>query len=228
MHYNKMTFLAITFFVIGLTGLQAQTVKDIDGNVYNTLTIGTQIWMAEDLKVFHYRNGDTISYVYIESYWAALNTGAYCYYDGWSGSRVRLYNWFAVNDSRGLAPVGWHIPSDAEWKTLINFVDSTDFREDKTGDRDVFPGGKLKETGVYNWHSPNTNATNESGFTALPGGLRLENGSYQYIGKHGSWWSSTIFDDNNARYVSMNYNDDYIDRHHRNKKCGFSVRCIKD
>jgi len=226
MRYKRITLFVFALFCFGFSG--AQTVKDIDGNVYNTVAIGMQVWMAEDLKVFHYRNGDAIPYVSINTYWTALSSGAYCYYDGWPASRVRLYNWFAVNDSRRLAPAGWHIPSDAEWKTLIDFVDSTDFRKDKTGNHDVFPGGKLKETGVSNWHSPNTNATNESGFTALPGGFRFDDGLYQYIGEHGFWWSTTVFDDNDAWYQAMNFNDDYIDRQHRNKKFGFSVRCIKD
>ena len=127
---------------------QTSTVTDIDGNVYQTVTIGTQEWMAENLKVTHYRNGDPIQLVTDDSSWSNLSTGAYCDYDN-DGDNVavygRLYNWFAVNDSRAIAPAGWHVATAADWQTLIDILGG-----------DAVAGGKMKEAGTAHWLAPNT------------------------------------------------------------------------
>ena len=151
-----------------------------------TVSICDQVWMKKNLDVDHYRNGDPIPQVTDPTQWANLTTGAWCYYNNDPANRTtygKIYNWYAVNDSRGLAPVGWHIPTDAEWTELENCL----------GGESV-AGGKMKETGTTHWLSPNTGATNESGFTALPGGSRsYMNGLYYEIGQSGAWWSSTEF-----------------------------------
>jgi len=149
----------VSFTTLSSTG----TMTDIDGNVYETVTIGTQVWMAENLKVTHYRNGNTILHIIDWFSWFTL-TGAYCEYDNDVNNVAvygRLYNWYAVNDSRYIAPVGWHVPSDAEWLTLVDYLGG-----------DTVADGKMKEIGTTHWVSPNTGATNESGFSALPGGYR--------------------------------------------------------
>lgn len=154
-------------------------VIDIDGNVYQIVTIGTQVWMAENLKVTHYRNGDVIPNVTDGPTWAGLTTGAYCEYDNNVASVAtygRLYNWYAAVDTRNIAPDGWHVPSDEEWKQLETYLGMSQAEADAIGLRGSDEGGMLKETGTSHWDSPNTGATNESGFTALPGGHRRYGG----------------------------------------------------
>jgi len=151
------------------------TVTDIDGNCYRTVTIGTQVWMAENLKVTHDCNGEAIPNVTDGATWAGLTAGAYCEYNNDVNNVAtygRLNNWYAVADSRNISPAGWHVASDAEWQTLSIFLGG-----------DAIAGGKMKETGTTHWYSPNTGATNESGFSALPGGYRASgNGPYENMG----------------------------------------------
>lgn len=196
-------------------------VEDIDGNVYKTVTIGTQCWMIENLKVTHYRNGDAIPNITDDLAWNNLTTGAYCYYKNkanYSSTYGRLYNWYAVKDSRNIAPEGWHIPSAAEWTTLINFLGG-----------DHFAGGKLKENGTMHWRKPNTGATNESGFTALPGGLRAPNVKFYGLGYLGYWWSSDIFLGDFPYFYSMQYDLKWATQGTASAKSdGSSVRCLKD
>ncbi len=159
-------------------------VTDIDGNTYQTIKIGNQWWMAENLKVTHYRNGDAIPNVTDYTEWVYLTSGAYCAYDN-DNSHVatygRLYNWYAVSDSRNVAPSGWHVSTFEEWQTL----------EDYLGGSSV-AGGKLKEAGTSHWASPNTGATNESGFSALPSGYRSHvYGHYSAMGFYCDFWTST-------------------------------------
>lgn len=192
-----------------------EVVKDYDGNVYKTVKIGTQVWMAENLKVTHYRNGVQIpKVIFTNTDWEALTYGAYCTYNG---TRYGLhYNWYAV--IRGtLAPEGWHVPSDAEWTTLTNYLGGIDVA-----------GGKLKETGTTHWAKPNTGATNSSGFTALPRGARDRDGSFTIVGFGGYWWSSTEEGASTAwsRYVDYGTNSVY--RNYLDKVDGLSLRCIKD
>lgn len=196
----------------------AGTVTDIDGNVYNTVAIGTQVWMKENLKVTKYRNGDAIPNVIDDSQWDDLTTGAYCYYDNSSSNGTTyggLYNWYAVNDSRKIAPTGWHVSTLTEWMTLITYL----------GGESV-AGGKIKETGTIHWQSPNIGATNESGFTALPGGFRWD--EFYSIGSTGYWWSSTESTLSNAWGLVV-YNDYSEINHWENGYwCGYSVRCLRD
>jgi uncharacterized protein (TIGR02145 family) len=192
------------------------SVTDIDGNVYQTVKIGKQVWMAENLKVTKYRNGDSIPDETITNAWGSLRTGAYCNAIRWE-INGRLYNWYAADDSRNLAPVGWHIPSDAEWTTLTTFLGGLSVA-----------GGKLKEKGLTNWRTPNAGANNSSGFTALPGGIRSSDGSFNNIGALGYWLTSTSYDLNNAWYRLMSCNDSTVIRGSFSKYYGYSVRCVKD
>jgi uncharacterized protein (TIGR02145 family) len=177
-------------------GGETGTVTDIDGNVYQTVKIGGQWWMAENLKVTHYRNGEAIPNITSNSEWAGLSSGAYCAYDN-NNSNIAtyglLYNWYTVVDSRNIAPAGWHVPTDEEWKQLEIYLGMSQSDADKPGLRGSDEGGKLKETGTAHWHSPNIGATNSSGFSALPGGCRDFNftGAYEGMGELGNWWSST-------------------------------------
>lgn len=183
--------------------------------------IGTQTWTTRNLDVSYYRNGDPIPQVTDPAQWAALTTGAWCYKnnDPAMGAKYgKLYNWFAVNDPRGIAPAGWHIPSDAEWSTLTTFLGG-----------ETISGGKMKATIL--WESPNTGATNSSGFTALPGSYRYsDGGAGPYTGFGEIWWSNT----ENSFFPDMIWcrgvwNDHgSVIRNFQNKGGGFAVRCIKD
>ncbi len=184
------------------------------------VTIGTQVWKNKNLEVTNYRNGDMIPQVTDPTDWASLTTGAWCYYNNDSTNGAiygKLYNWYAVNDSRGLAPVGYHLPTDYEWNILSDYL----------GGESV-AGGKIKEAGTTNWLSPNTGADNRSGFTALPGGFRSTDGAFVDIGRGTLWWSSTEGDSATAWTRNLNNYSGYIGSNLFNKIFGFSVRCIKD
>jgi len=199
------------------------TVKPSEPEDFESVTIGTQTWMKKNLDVDHYRNGDPIPQVTDQTQWANLTTGAWCYYDNdpANGEIYRkLYNWYAVNDPRGLAPDGWHVPSNEEWTILTNYLGGSDIA-----------GGKLKEAGIAHWISPNNGATNESGFTALPSGVRNYNfdGLYMLIGFYSYWWSSTK-DNWDNKILSIGINSDYDDILNLlfPMSFGISVRCVKD
>lgn len=200
------------------------TMTDQNGNTYKTITIGTQTWMAENLRVTKYRNGDPIPNVTDNTAWTTLTTGAYCSYGNTANkddiaSYGRLYNWYAASDSRNIAPLGWHVFTDAEWTTLTTYL----------GGEDVV-GGKMKEAGTTHWWtSPNTGATNESGFTALPSSFRDgTNGTFNYLGYVGYWWSSTADGATNAWSRCMSYDNARCDRDNVIKQSGIAVRLIKD
>ena len=196
-------------------------VTDIDGNVYNTVIIGTQKWMAENLKVTRYRNGDTIPNV-TDTTWLTLKTGAYCWYNNTNDTAAykatygALYNWYSVVDGRNLAPVGWHIPTDDEWTTLTTFLGG-----------DSIAGGKLKETGTLHWYNPIAGTNNETGFTARPGGCLSNTDAFINLGDYGYWWSSSADSSSTAWFRGMYYNNSVF-RNNVSKISGFSVRCIKD
>jgi len=196
------------------------TMTDIDGNVYQTVKVGDQWWMAENLKVTHYRNGATIPLVTNSDDWPNLSTGARCAYDN-DQSEVAtygyLYNWYAVDDSRNIAPSGWHVPSNAEWQTLVDYLGGDDVT-----------GGKLKETGTNHWESPNEGATNESGFAALPGGYRYGGGNFYVLGYVAYFWSSTEISSNYAWYRLLDYDDASVYRSASYKQFGFSLRLVRD
>ena len=204
---------------VTLSGGSGATVTDIDGNVYHTVTIGTQVWMVENLKTTKYRDGTSIPNVTGNTAWDNLTTGAYSDYGNTpsnSDTYGRLYNWYAVTDVRNICPTGWHVPTDAEWTTLTTYL----------GGESV-AGGKLKETGTTHWNSPNL-ATNQTGFTALPSGYRLNHGTFYDIGNQGYWWSSSAHSTPYAWYRNMHFNHIYVYRSHGNKPTGFPVRCLKD
>jgi uncharacterized protein (TIGR02145 family) len=204
---------------INFTTLNYGTVTDIEGTIYNTVTIGTQVWMAENLKVEHYLNNDLISNISDNVEWSSMTTGAYCVYDNIGNSTTygKLYNFYAVADARKICPAGWHVPTDAEWTILTTFL----------GGESV-AGGKMKETGLTHWTSPNAAATNESGFSALPGGYRYYQGSWLAINSFGGWWTSTEYSTGYADYrgVGNTGGELRIDRY--NEAYGFSIRCIQD
>ncbi|MNQ45102.1 Fibrobacter succinogenes major domain [compost metagenome] len=198
----------------------AVSVTDIDGNVYHKVTIGTQVWMKENLNVSRYRNGDIIPQEIEPAAWLNLTIGAWCYYENNTANGSvygKLYNWYAVNDPRGLAPTGWHVPSDTEWATLTTYL----------GGQNV-AGAELKEAGTTHWMSPNTGATNRSGFTALPGGVRQKYGDFFEVRQAGFWWSSTEAAGEAAWYRQLYYDTGGIGRPGIDKKQGYSVRCLKD
>jgi uncharacterized protein (TIGR02145 family) len=185
-----------------------------------TVSIGKQVWMKKNLDVDHYRNGDPIPMVSDPDKWAKLATGAWCFIGNDSAMGAiygKLYNWYAVNDPRGLAPPGWHVASDKEWIELSNYLG-----------KDDLAGGKLKEAGTTHWKSPNTGGTNASGFTALPGGWRYYLRTDIQIGIYGYWWTSTQIDISNAWSRSLEYDDDHLMSNVGYKLDGLSVRCVRD
>jgi len=205
----------------------AGQLTDIDGVVYNTISINGQIWMKENLNVTHYSNGDPIPDVINDTEWWSLSSGAYCDYDNNpDNSKIygRLYNWFAVNDSRNLCPQGWHVPSYQEWESLIQFLGG-----------DTFAGGKLKEDGTSHWGSPNTGATNLSGFTALPAGNRLKVSldgvffsEYYFMGGYGILWTSPETTQTTATVVQLGFMSDRVEYYQEQKFSSCSVRCLKN
>lgn len=206
------------------------TVTDIDGNVYNTVTIGTQCWMRENLKVTHYRNGDNILKIVDSTVWNTFTSGAYCDYKNNANNSTiygRLYNWYAAVDSRNIAPQGWHVPSDGEWHTLALYLDANAILGNIESN---IAGGKLKETGTTHWYSPNTGATNETGFTALPAGARAWGGKYGGLYELADWWSTTQGDYPTCAYMrSVDESTSYLVRSGSGGKSnGWSIRCIKD
>ncbi len=191
---------------------------DIDGNTYTSIIINGQEWMQQNLAVTKYRNGDPIPTGLSNTTWQGTTSGAYGIYVNDATNNTlygKLYNWYAVNDSRGVCPTGWHVPSDAEWTTL----------ETNLGGSGV-AGGKMKS--MTGWNSPNSGANNESGFTGLPGGYRNSNGTYYDIGDGGYWWSSTEDDSNLAWNRLLTYYNSGVHRNVTNKRNGFSVRCVRD
>jgi uncharacterized protein (TIGR02145 family) len=200
------------------------TVTDIDGNVYNTVTIGTQVWMKENLKVTRYRNGDAIGTTTPATKNISGETKPkyqWAYRGNESNVAVygRLYTWYAATDSRGLCPTGWHLPTDDEWTTLINYLGGQ-----------VVAGENMKEAGTAHWrnHHSQRKADNSSGFTALPGGYRGSNGIFVYIGDVGLCWSAAEYDATNAWFRSLYYDYTYTSRYINHKYNGFSVRCVRD
>ena len=194
------------------------------------VTIGTQVWTTKNLDVATYSDGTPIPQVTDPTQWANLTTGAWCYYnnDPATGTTYgKLYNWYAVagihdtdpnTPNKKLAPTGWHVPSDAEWTTLTTYL----------GGESV-AGGKMKATGTSLWTSPNTGATNSSGFTGLPGGYRYYDGTvFTEIGKYGNWWSSSEDYTSLAWFRGLGYTNGTATRFNYFKTHGFSVRCLNN
>jgi uncharacterized protein (TIGR02145 family) len=229
--YEQTNLEITTNTVLDVTVIRAGFVTDIDGNTYRTVKIGNQWWMAENLRVTHYRNGDPIPHVTDAGAWAGLATGAYCSYDNddaYVDNYGRLYNWFAVDDSRNIAPEGWHVPTDEEWKVMEMYLGMSQAEADAADWRGTDEGGKLKETGTTHWNAPNVGATNESGFFARPGGLRTLNGIYNNIWYYAFFWSSTELNSSNAWFRYLINSSAQVYRYSDYKQDGFSVRCVKD
>jgi uncharacterized protein (TIGR02145 family) len=199
------------------------SVTDVDGNIYKTITIGTQTWMAENLKTEHYANGDVISHYTDDEPWLEATDGAWTYYNNNSEMNAhygKLYNWLAVEDPRNICPAGWHVPDDPEWETLLEYLGGY-----------LVAGAKLKETGLNHFSYSNTGSTNESGFTGLPGGMR-EYDSYTHdLGSSGFWWSSTNANDYydlDAYYYFLSKDEDAMLDGTGDKNNGASCRCVKN
>lgn len=188
--------------------------------VANDVIIGTQTWTGCNADTAFYNNGDPIPYVDDPVVWASLITGAWCWYDNNPANETiygKLYNWYAVSDPRGIAPTGYHVPSEAEYITLTNYLGSASVA-----------GGKLKESGFCHWLAPNTGATNTSGFSGLPGGVRINTGSYLQIGAGGEWWTSTITSSTISRhFYLLNFSAASSMNNYFNTG-GLSLRFVKD
>lgn len=196
-------------------------VTDIDGNVYGTVILSTQEWTRSNLDVVTYRNGDPIPEVQDFTTWKNLTTGAWCHYENNSANGPiygRLYNWYAVNDPRGLAPEGWHVASDAEWAVMVELLGGTNAA-----------GGPLKSTGTSLWMAPNEGATNASGFSALPGGKRDSNLDFVNQSESGSWWTSS---DQSIPFAKLRIiehgSDAALGGYYGDKNNGYAVRCVRD
>jgi uncharacterized protein (TIGR02145 family) len=220
MRQNNLILFTISLICIRLTGLNAQAVKDVDGNVYPAITIGKQVWMAENLKTTKYNDGAAILLVKDDKAWKALKKPAYCWYNNNIANKDvygALYNWYTVSTKK-LCPKGWHVPTDAEWTTLTNFI----------GDP-ISAGDKLKESGQDHWKNTLNSGTNEFDFTALPGGMRLESGGFPIFGNsYAVWWSSTEYDPKNAKNRGLYFSTSNVYSSHDDKRNGFSIRCLKD
>lgn len=212
---------ALLLVVYHRASAQDGTIKDIDGNVYYTVKIGKQLWMKENLKTFHYREGSPITELELKTPWGNTRedkTGAWCYYQSNPANNPtygKLYNWYAVADTHHLCPAGWHVPSDDEWKVLTDYLGG-----------DTSASGKMKATRL--WKNPNTGADNSSGFTALPAGFRYVAGAFGDLGFNGFFWSSTEDGSKDAWYRGLNYVNSDVRRYNYIKGSGLSVRCVGD
>ncbi len=216
--------------------LERSTVTDIDGNVYQSVRIGDLWWMTENLKVTHYQNGEPIPNVTGAREWDALDTGAWCAYDNDPTNAETyglLYNWYAVNDNRNLAPEGWHVPTDEEWKRLEMALGMNPATTDMWGFRGTNEGDKMKAIGNLQdgsgfWAEPNSTANNESCFSALPAGWRIYTGVFYSINTGATFWSSSEHGVLRAWSRSLGNESSYLFRSYGFKGRGFSVRCVKD
>ena len=197
------------------------TVTDVDGNVYRTIVIGNQTWMAENLRVTHYRNGDEISHVPDSAKWSRLVTEAYCTYNNTTDIDTiatfgLLYNWYVVNDPRRVAPQGWRVPTITDWNILIAQLGG-----------DQIAGYRMKEAGRFHWGSP-PSANNSSGFTALPGGWRFFNGKYDGEVYYGEWWAAEEGNSVSAAKLSLFSWGYKVRKGFFYKSSGYSIRCVKE
>jgi uncharacterized protein (TIGR02145 family) len=233
--------VSVLALIFGCEKKEENLVTDIDGNKYHTVTIGSQVWMVENLKTTRYRNGDIILEVMDYHQWQTLTSEACCYYNNYDyvisqnhdisqiiATYGRLYNWYAVTDSRKIAPEGWHVATADDWNTLINYAGGIDVA-----------AGKLKETGTKHWFTQDNDATNEFGFTALPGGSCSSYGSFEDISIRGEWWTTSASDDTFASTYSIycfmdgwewntSLKSGVLGQQDYLKVNGLSVRCVKD
>jgi uncharacterized protein (TIGR02145 family) len=232
-----LSVLSVLFFFLA-SGCKKEnddqiTVTDIDGNVYNTVKIGNQVWIKTNLKVTKLNDGTNIQLVENNQTWSGLITPGYC----WNSNNEAqyknifgaLYNFHAVKTGK-LCPAGWHVPTDSEWKQLEKQIGMSQSEADIEGDdRGTTEGGELKESGLDHWDNPNEGATNKHGFTALPGGYRDETtGSFGGVGGGGDWWTSTEADATSAWDRGLSAYESDISRNREKFGKGYSVRCIKN
>jgi uncharacterized protein (TIGR02145 family) len=210
--------------ILSAVVMTAMMLSSCGGVASKEVTIGKQVWMTQNLNVDKFRNGDPIPEAKTDEEWSKAGENgepAWCYYNNNpdNGDRYgKLYNWYAVNDPRGLAPEGWKIPSDEEWSRLADFL----------GGESV-AGTKMKSTDFWaDYGGKSGNGTNESGFSGLPGGNRYNDGTFDNFGELGYWWSYTEINSTNAWYRYLYYNNGYVYRTNVNKENGFSVRCLRD
>ena len=200
-----------------------EIVKDCDGNIYHTVTIGTQVWMLENLKTTKYNDCTPIPNIKDATEWGKQTTGAYCDYKNEAKNSAiygRLYNWYTIESKAGIAPKGWHVPSLDEWKILIAYLGGSSVA-----------GGKLKEAGLTHWPAPNKDASNSSGFTGLPGGTRAsQSGDFYAMGQYGYLWTATLtYKDRDAyNFHLLLYSGAIGDSGSDGKANGFSIRCVKN
>ena len=201
------------------TNTASTTISDIEGNIYNTVSIGNQIWMASNLSTSRYRNGAYIPYILNSNQWASTKSPALSFYNhdnNFETNYGKQYNWYAVTDAQGLCPIGWHIPTNNEWTILSDFLGGLNLA-----------GGRMKATGTQYWSFP-SNGSNSSGFTGLPGGFRNVDGTFGILGYNGFWWSATEENEQRAINRSIIYTDNLLSAGSSSKNQGFSVRCLKD
>jgi uncharacterized protein (TIGR02145 family) len=214
---KKINLLLIALVALSFHN-QAQTVSDKDGNTYGTVTIGTQVWMTENLKTTKYNDNSTIALVTDNTVWSTLTTGAYCFYnndESYKSTYGVLYNWYTIS-SDNLCPTGWHVPSSVEWLALNNYLGGMSVANDM-----------LKEAGTTHWSSPST-GTNSTGFTGLPAGSRDSTGSFYDIFKYGYFWSSTADNLGNGWGWDLAYSCDFQSYGYIGQNTGLSVRCMQN
>jgi uncharacterized protein (TIGR02145 family) len=239
-YYTKFSFILI-FFSLLLFGckkdkkeappIETGSVTDVNGNTYKTVKIGNQWWMAENLKVTKYRDGSVILQLQSDTTkWKNDTIGGYCVYDANPNAPGLLYNFYAIKNAGNIAPAGWHIPNDDEWKALEKNLGMNDYETNSTSWRGSHEADQLKIASSQGWTTyENIWSTNQTGFTALAGGCRMFNGVWGDPGLFatGFWWSSTT-KDNQAWYRYLDYKNSNIFRYYGPKTYGFSVRCVKD
>lgn len=225
---NRLTLTALLLTVTGIfTGIFAQiqnnSVTDVDGNTYKTVVIGSQEWMKENLKTTKFNDKSDIQNITDPREWARATSYAYSWYNNNISNKDiygALYNWPAVNTGK-LCPAGWRVPTDEDWSKLIDFLGGSDLA-----------GGKLKEINNPTWNPPNRGATNESGFSAIPGGYRFGNywypGDFYEQGINSYWWSGTEYTESHSWSRTVNNERTKVYRSFFIKNSGFSVRCIKN
>lgn len=216
---------------VGVACPNTPSVTDMDGNTYPVVQIGSQCWMAENLRTTRYQDGTQIQQVTDYNTWTQLSTGAWCNYDNYpfyDGVYGKLYNWYAAANPN-ICPQGWHVPTDAEWQQLEAALGMPAGELGQTGHRGEAQnvGGKMKTTTL--WNPPNTGATNECGFSGLPGGSRDSGGYFfVFLGEYGVWWSASVSGAESAWYRLLNFNHAAVHRWYTSKGFGFCLRCVRD
>ena len=218
----------------GASNAAPNTVTDIEGNVYKTVTIGLQTWMRENLRTSLYNDGSIITEASMDIDWAS-NNPLWCWYENNhmnDEEKGKLYNWYAVdaasNGGKNVCPSGWHVPNEADWNQLIDYLEGSSTNGNVLGIQSLQVGGKMKMVGSSAWQSPNTGASNQSGFTGVPSGFRNNFGGFGSLDQVSYWWSQTSNTASNAWYRKVNYDNAYIERGSIIKSFGFPVRCVQD